>query len=73
MGNLMEPTEEKAAINELLGLSPETKRWLSHHIRNSICPVIAVCGNGDVPLEEQEIFADECHVHLDNDLKKIGC
>lgn len=73
MGNLMKPEEEKDAINELLGLSPETKKWLSHHIRNSVSPVIAACGNEDVPLKDQEIFAGECHAHLDNDLKKIGC
>lgn len=59
--------EQEKAIEELKGLSLEAKRYLSHHLRNSLSAIIFSADKGEL------IKIKRAAWHIVEDLKRIGC
>jgi hypothetical protein len=58
---------QERGIEELKALSPEAKRYLNHHFRNSLTGIIAGIETGNLDIAKQEAW------HISEDLKRIGC
>lgn len=58
---------QERAIKELQGLSNEAKKYLSHHLRNSLNLIIFGGGQHKTKIVEEAVW------HIVEDLKKIGC
>ena len=58
---------DEKAIEELQGLSAEAKKYLSHHLRNSLATILFGAEKGEF------IKIKRAAWHIEEDLKKIGC
>lgn len=59
--------EQEKAITELQGLSNDAKKYLSHHIRNSLALITFGIDQGKTDAAQKAVW------HIVEDLKKIGC
>ena len=58
---------DEKAIEELQKLSTEAKKYLSHHLRNSLAAIVFGAEKGEL------IKIKRAAWHIVKDLKKIGC
>ena len=65
MGNPYEGEEK--AVEELQALSPEAKRFISHHVRNCLMQVTGGITSGNLEI------ANDAAWHILEDIKRIGC
>lgn len=65
MGNSYEGQEK--GIKELRELSPHAKKYLSHHLRNSLHTITSGIETGNLTIAKNAAW------HIVKDLERIGC